>query len=354
MEHSIIYKKEGVYACFPYLLKLSADRLLTRISTRAHNSHVDNTGGACTLASIDGGRSWRETDEGFVNPAWRNPDGTLARANAIAWRRVPPDKGEEFKRRGIEMRPTPSGPHAYAYGVRAEKSHDGGTTWVERPVDYPHRPLTMSFHENATFLRISDATLMRLVYSRTRAGRRYYELRSLRSEDGGESWYSTLVASDPNEEIGYGESALLRCGNGDLLVVMRTESTEGTQAYMSMIRSGDDGLTWSDPEPTNMFGHPPDLLMLKNGHVLCTFGHRKDPMGIRAMISTDDGCTFPEESLVVLRGDGKLSSDGGRGGDLGYPISTQLSDGTIFTIYYMTCSDGVTHVAGTHWTEEEI
>jgi sialidase-1 len=333
-------------------MKLGDGHLVTRFSTRIYSSHVDSTGGMCTLVSADDGRHWEGMCEDFVNPMWASPDESMARADAVAWKQVPADQRAEFEGRGIEVRNTPTGDVAYAYGVYAEKSVDGGKTWSDRPVDYPHRPLTMSFHENATFLRLDSSRLIRLVYSRTRAKRRYYELRALRSEDNGESWRSSVVASDPAEETGYGESAILRCGNGDLLVVMRTESLTGTQDFMSITRSTDDGISWSPPEPTNMYGHPPDLLLLSNGHILCTFGYRKDPMGIRYMISTDDGHSFRTDSLGVLRDDGKPACDGGRGGDLGYPISVELPDASIFTIYYMTCADGITHIAGTHWREE--
>jgi sialidase-1 len=352
MEHSIIYRKEGRYSCFPQLLRYPDGRLLTRFSTRLYSSHVDHSGGEATLASDDGGRSWYSSDEAMINPAWRSSDGALIRAGAIAWRYAPLEEQREIEARDIEVRPTPSGEAAYAYGVFAEKSYDGGETWVAKPVDYPHRPLTMAFHEHATFLRLSDTTAMRLVYSRTRAKKRYYELNALRTEDNGESWFTVPVASDPREEIGYGESAILRCANGDLLVLMRTECAGGTRETMAMTRSTDGGFTWSSPVETKMHGHPPDLLMLSNGHILCTYGYRTDPMGVRAMFSTDDGRSFAESSLVVLRDDGKRSADGGRGGDLGYPISVELDDGSLFTIYYMTVADGITHIAGTHWKEQ--
>lgn len=353
MEHSIIYKRADVYSCFPSLLKLPDSRLITGFSTREYASHVDHSGGSLNMVSSDGGRSWIETIEKPVNPSWMGSDTRMARADANGWRYTSADRRRELEADGMEVRMTPSGEAAYAYGVHAETSHDGGATWLERPVEYPHRPLTMSFHENATFIRLSDTSVMRLVYSRTKANRRYYELRALRSEDNGLHWTSTVVACDPSERTGYGESSIIRCANGDLLVMMRTETLKGTADYMSMTRSTDEGLTWSTPEATNIKGHPPDLLMLSNGHILCTFGYRKDPMGIRAMISTDDGRTFSDETLTVLRSDGKRSADGGRGGDLGYPISVQIDDESIFTIYYMTCADGITHVAGTHWNEEE-
>ena len=86
MEHSIIYWKKGVYACFPYLLKRPGGSLVTRFSTRLYASHVDHTGGTCALASFDGGRSWNETDEELLNPAWESTDGAMANADAHKWR----------------------------------------------------------------------------------------------------------------------------------------------------------------------------------------------------------------------------------------------------------------------------
>jgi len=38
------------------------------------------------------------------------------------------------------------------------------------------------------------------------------------------------------------------------------------------------------------------------------------------------------------------------GSDLGYPLSVEKSPGEIFTIYYFTQDDDITHIAGTHWT----
>ena len=35
--------------------------------------------------------------------------------------------------------------------------------------------------------------------------------------------------------------------------------------------------------------------------------------------------------------------------DLGYAISTQLGDGTILSVYYITLDDGITHCACTRW-----
>ncbi len=41
------------------------------------------------------------------------------------------------------------------------------------------------------------------------------------------------------------------------------------------------------------------------------------------------------------------------GADVGYPITLQFADGTLYTIYYITLQDGITHIAGTRWRIEE-
>ena len=79
------------------------------------------------------------------------------------------------------------------------------------------------------------------------------------------------------------------------------------------------------------------------------------PYGIRACFSHDGGRTWDIKNEVVLRADA-LSNGTGRGkgspGDLGYPRSVELSDGSIFTVYYITLDDGVTHIAATRWSPD--
>ena len=50
---------------------------------------------------------------------------------------------------------------------------------------------------------------------------------------------------------------------------------------------------------------------------------------------------------AVLRDDGETRA-GKEVRDLGYPVSVQLPDGTILTVYYMTLA-GVTHIAASRW-----
>jgi hypothetical protein len=95
-------------------------------------------------------------------------------------------------------------------------------------------------------------------------------------------------------------------------------------------------------------------MKLRDGRILCTYGYRKEPMGIRAVLSGDGGETWDTDTVVVLRDDGGTAGQlnpnpAGGGADVGYPISAQLSDGSILSAYYITLSDGVTHSAATRW-----
>ena len=70
-----------------------------------------------------------------------------------------------------------------------------------------------------------------------------------------------------------------------------------------------------------------------------------DQTGV-TLATTNGGSTWSDP--ITLRDDGgtpsSLRPDAPSGGsDVGYPISTQLSDGSILTVYYITLGDGITH-----------
>ena len=121
--------------------------------------------------------------------------------------------------------------------------------------------------------------------------------------------------------------------------------------------SDDGGVTWTQALDTSVYtpGSPPHLIKLRDGQVLLTHGYRKEPMGIRAVFSHDGGETWDIENTVVLRDDGGFPSELRTGqtrspGDNGYAHSTQLSDGSILSVYYITLADRTTHSAATRWT----
>ena len=57
-------------------------------------------------------------------------------------------------------------------------------------------------------------------------------------------------------------------------------------------------------------GYPNHLLKLRDGRILCTFGYRRKPMGVRALLSEDGGRTWDLDHEYVRRDNGGTTSDG--------------------------------------------
>ena len=56
-----------------------------------------------------------------------------------------------------------------------------------------------------------------------------------------------------------------------------------------------------------------------------SYGHRRKPFGNQARVSDDHGKSWSEP--VIISGDGAS-------GDLGYPTTVELADGTLLTVWY--------------------
>ena len=136
----------------------------------------------------------------------------------------------------------------------------------------------------------------------------------------------------------YGEPDLAEVAPGEIFCVLRTTDQGG---YLHGCRSTDGGATWSAPEPTPLFGHPGHLLVTADGRLLCTYGRRTAPFGIRACLSEDGGRTWLVDQEIVIRDD--LPN-----GDLGYPTTIEYEPGRLFSCYYGQEPDQVTCVQGTY------
>ena len=90
-----------------------------------------------------------------------------------------------------------------------------------------------------------------------------------------------------------------------------------------------------------MYGHPGHLLPLADGRLLCTYGRRKAPFGIRACLSEDAGRSWRDDDEIVIRA-------GLPNSDLGYPTTIEIAPAELFCAYYGQEPDGVTCVQGTY------
>lgn len=138
----------------------------------------------------------------------------------------------------------------------------------------------------------------------------------------------------------YHEPHVVELPGNRLLGVIRVENEESGKeslkdiglVHFSMMQteSADGGKSWSRAEPFGFHGSPPHLLLHSSGALVCVYGYRKEGYGERAMISRDAGKSWRFHYII---------RDDGPDGDLGYPCSVELPDGSIFTVYYQKLKD---------------
>lgn len=344
-EDVIVYKQAGVYACFPSLEMLDDGALLTSFGTRTRRSHIDTTGGSARYRSTDGGRTWEPFSGSWpLTERLRGSDGSLAQAAAYGWREVPEERRAEFEEQDITIRSVRPGVVAYLQGAVARRSVDDGASWQSEEIALPAHRSLMGFNIGAQ-CRLANGVRLVSVYGQLKEDR-VSRVFVLRSADDGKTWWFLPLAADPEGKVNMNETAIAENERGEVVAMIRSEPPEGGFLYQSV--SADGGITWSPARRTELWGYPAHVLRLSDGRMLCSYGYRREPMGIRAVLSNDGGHTWDAENVIVLRNDAAPF-----GSDLGYPISVETSPGRVFTIYYFTMDDDITHVAGTHWTAPE-
>ena len=153
----------------------------------------------------------------------------------------------------------------------------------------------------------------------------------VRSDDDGKTWTSPSRIAEPMNE-----TALLVLPSGDILAVMRGEGGPWQGLYSS--HSLDGGTTWSDPvQVTGSSQHPGDLVMLSDGSVLLAYGNRNPPYRVEGLVSRDGGHSWLDCLLTFSGALYGYTVEAPRRTDLGYPSSVVLrgaGGGEGLTMYY--------------------
>lgn len=301
---------------FPVLIRLKNGDLMGMF--RGGAPHVGVGGRLEAVTSKDNGKTWSvphtviDGPEDDRNPAFGQlKNGDLLLAFSVL---------KEYDETGLHLRAKKRSDRVID-GVYTMRSTDLGKTWSKPERSEPIHDLqeggaTISSYGKLT--ELPDGTVLMSVYCEfwdDRGNRSFVA----RSHDSGKSWGDiSQVGQDVNE------TSLLALPDGSIIAAMRSVTT----AHLSTSISKDGGRTWSPPVLlTKDMEHPADLIRLKSGDVLLTYGVRKAPHGVAAIISHNGGLTWDQNTKTVLADD--VSNI-----DCGYPSSVQLPDGRIVTMYY--------------------
>lgn len=325
----VISAQPELYCGWPTLARRKSGELLVTYSG-GRERHVCPFGRVELIQSQDEGRNWswpRVLLDGAIDDrdsgVLETPKGTLlvttftSLAYADVLRTALPKPGEtggllDWHR--VHNRLS-EGQRKNELGTWMIRSTDGGVTWSARYdslVNSPHGPIALA-----------DG---RLLYPGKQLWTAEKRNGVCESTDDGQSWHwlSDVPTRAGDNPVDYHELHAVEAPSGKIVLHIRNHNPANTRETLQC-ESTDGGKTWSAPHPIGVWGLPAHLLRLKDGRLLLSYGYRRKPFGNQVRISADEGASWSEPA--------SLSTDG-IGGDLGYPSTVELSDGSLLTVWY--------------------
>jgi hypothetical protein len=370
--HGIVYRNEREFSAWPFLGGLWRTRGGDIVAAFTRNDcdyggadavHHDklavSRGRVSTIRSADDGATWEAGTVATVFDMATTPDEITAGGAPDYRDEAPLDLRDPDVLMLSGAVPAHFIPTAKPW---VSLSGDGGRTW-RRPILLPMGGLWSLSGQGSTCVRADGLGLVALT-SVTPDG---WVRRPLvyGSADGGRSW-QFLSFITPEQDDGsavserkgsprfgahryfYPRPLLLR--DGRILCSMRSQRDPTSILWTEMFESEDGGRTWRFLSRVNDWGAPGDIVEMADGRIVCVYGYRLPPFGIRARVSEDQGRTWGSE--LILR-------DDGGSWDLGYPRVIETAPGRLLTIYYMNTRDdpiqlngGVRHIARTLFAPE--
>jgi sialidase-1 len=335
----VICKQEGKYIGWPSITLTRSGELLVAFSGN-RDAHVCPFGITQMIRSTDYGETWTdpvtinntplddrdagilETRKGTLMVNWFTSlafDTEKHYKSNPSWKRHADKLGDETRK--------------YWLGNWTRRSLDGGLSWekpVKQLVSAPHEPI-----------ELADG---RLLYVGTAHVQDKKIIGVEESADDGQSWQ--LISSIPmnsEDDVAYAhEPHVVELSDGKLVAMFRYTPKDLNQRYLRQSESYDGGKSWTTSHRTDIWGYPPHLLLLDNDLLMVSYGVRREPFGEKACISRDGGETWGTDKEIMI--------NPAFNGDLGYPASVQLEDGSIMTVYYQIDKEGEkTCLMCTHW-----
>lgn len=334
-ETRVISHDADFYHGWPTLTRRRNGQLVL-VWSGGREAHICPFGRVDMMVSHDDGATWQwpqtildsamdDRDAGILETA----QGTLLATTftSLAYepqlhaaeKKQPGDKGawaaEKLQRWQLAHNRLTAEQRKAGLGEWMTRSTDGGLTWSARYptiVNSPHGPI-----------QLSDG---RLLY----AGKQLWTAEKkngvCESTDDGQTWrwLAEIQPREGDKAVDYHELHAVETADHRLIAHIRNHNKRDAGETLQT-ESSDGGKTWSEPHSIGVWGLPSFLLRLRDDRLLMTYGHRRPPFGNQARVSEDHGRTWSEPILI--------SADGA-GGDLGYPSTVELADGTLLTVWY--------------------
>lgn len=261
MEQVVIARTvEGQLPYFPNAIRLTDGRVL--VVYREGLAHVRSVGRIAAVDSADDGATWSQPRV-IVDTLHDDRDPMLVQlANGdilLSWFQID---------WGVHPWECPA--------VLVTRSVDGGESW-EEPVEVRstmqaeteerwHQFRAGHIVSHGQILELSDGDLLAPVYG-VFAGDDSHSASVVRSTDGGRTWpeeSEVILGRKPGRE--YLEPVLTLLPGGQVTALLRTDEEA------ELVRSDDNGHTWTDPELCGLHASSADTLTLSDGCVLLAYG----------------------------------------------------------------------------------
>lgn len=324
------------YFGWPSVARLQ-DGSLMMVASGFRVAHICPFGKVVACRSYDEGKTWT-APEVIIDSPLDDRDGGIMTFGEKGVMIATFNNTPAFQRKNCQAKLT----YSNAYLDEVEKkggwekyhgssiaiSNDCGKTFGEPiivPISSPHGPC-----------ELNDGSIFYV-------GRLFADVNSIShiechvvNPDGSTEFRSRIEDIDPG--VLSCEPHAIQLPGGRIVVHIRAQATNSSSTRANLFTiyqsvSDDNGYTFSKPVQLlgDRGGSPAHLIRHSSGALISVYGYRAAPFGVKAMFSYDEGESWDIDNVIL----GNEPS-----GDLGYPASVELEDGSILTVLYTRDGQG--------------